>query len=263
MTTADKASMHTPAKDGALALPSRTQKPRATGLTSIHEVGLPIGELKGILADFHDYIDIAKLGIGSAYVTPNLHEKVQAYQDHNIHVYFGGTLFEKFYSQGKLDQYADFLREYGVDWIEVSNGTMAIDVKERIRVIENLKSEFTVVAEVGCKDAGRVMPPSEWVDEMQTLLAAGARYVITEGRDSGTAGLYRSSGELRTGLVADIVRSIDPALIIFESPAPKKQMHFINEFGPNVNLGNVRPREVLALEAQRVGLRSETFWLSP
>lgn len=245
--------------DCMLSLPARTKKPRQIGLTSIHEVGVPLGELRSILEDYAAFVDIAKLGIGSAYVTPNLHEKVKLYHDHDVLVYFGGTLFEKFYSQGKLEGYLDFLREHNVKWIEVSNGTIDISLEERLRIVERIKDEFTVLAEIGCKDTSVVMPPSKWITEMKSLLDAGCKYVITEGRDSGTAGIYRPTGELREGLLADVLGAIDPAFIIFEAPQPKMQMRFINNVGTNVNLGNVRPRELLLLESQRIGLRNETF----
>jgi phosphosulfolactate synthase len=244
-----------------LDLPARTKKPRQHGLTAIHEVGCPVGELRHILSDFHELLDIAKLGVGAAYITPKLEEKVALYREFQVECYFGGTLFEKFYYQSKIDDYVSYLKDLGVNWVEISTGTVDISLSDRARLIERFNKDFHVVSEVGSKDEQTVMPPSEWMREIQTLLDAGARYVITEGRNSGTAGVYRASGEIRTGLVADIISHLDVNRIIFEAPKPEHQMYFIKQVGTNVNLGNVPPRDLLLLEAQRCGLRYETFFV--
>lgn len=245
----------------ALSLPDRTRKPREYGITSVHDVGISIGELRNILTDYGDLIDIAKFGIGTAFVTPRLREKLDLYREFNVTPYFGGTLFEKFYYYGKLDDYLIYLKNLSVNWVEVSTGTIDIPLETRLEIVAHLKKDFVVVGEVGCKDVEKIMPPSQWIHEMRLLLEAGCKYVITEGRDSGTAGVYRPSGELRTGLVSDISSTLLPERIIYEAPQPKAQMFFINLIGPNVNLGNVSPRDLLQLETQRLGLRNETFFL--
>jgi phosphosulfolactate synthase len=243
-----------------LTLPRRTRKPRKHGLTAITDLGLPLAELRGLLTEYADYLDVAKFGIGSAYLTPRLAEKLALYREFNVVPYFGGTLFEKFQKQKKTREYVQYLRDFGVDWIEISNGTIEMSLKERVKLIRSLTGEFNVVAEVGCKDATKVMPPSQWIEELQASLDAGARYVITEGRDSATAGLYRESGEIREGLLSDILHAVDPKRTIFEAPTHKTQMYFINLVGANVNVGNVNPRDLLVLETQRQALRYETFF---
>lgn len=243
-----------------LSLPRRTRKPRKHGLTAITDLGLTLAELREVLSEYADYLDIAKLGIGSAYLTPRLAEKIAAYREFNVIPYFGGTLFEKFQQQRKTREYLKYLEQFGVDWIEISNGTIEMPLKDRVKLIRSLAGNLNVVAEVGCKDAAKIMPPSQWIEELQASLEAGARYVITEGRDSANAGLYRESGEIREGLLTDILRSVDPKRTIFEAPTPKTQMYFINLVGANVNLGNVHARELLVLETQRQGLRYETFF---
>jgi phosphosulfolactate synthase len=243
-----------------LTLPRRTRKPRKHGLTAITDLGLTVAGLRELLTEYSAYLDIAKFGIGSAYLTPRLAEKIALYREFDVVPYFGGTLFEKFQQQRKTPEYLDYLRRFRVDWIEISNGTIDMPIKERVKLIRSLAGEFNVVAEVGCKDAAKVMPPSQWIDELQASLDAGARYVITEGRDSATAGLYRESGEIREGLLSDILHSIDPKRTIFEAPTHKTQMYFINLVGANVNLGNVQTRDLLVLETQRQGLRYETFF---
>jgi phosphosulfolactate synthase len=243
-----------------LTLPRRTRKPRKHGLTAITDLGLTLAELRELLTEYADYLDIAKFGIGSAYVTPRLAEKIAVYREFNVTPYFGGTLFEKFHEQKKTREYLQYLRDFKVDWIEISNGTIEMSLKERVKLIKSLAGEFNVVAEVGCKDATKVMPPSQWIEELQASLDAGAHYVITEGRDSATAGLYRESGEIREGLLSDILHSVDPKRTIFEAPTHKTQMYFINLVGANVNVGNVNPRDLLVLETQRQTLRYETFF---
>ena len=244
-----------------LSLPKRTSGNRTFGLTSVVDFGTPLGELKNILADYSHIIDIAKLGIGSAYVTPNINKKVQLYQEYNVKPYCGGTLFEKSYFQNKIPEYLSYLRNLGIEWIEVSNGTLEIPLRERLQIISELKDEFQVIAEVGSKDADKEMPISEWREEINLLLNAGCKYVITEGRDSGTSGIYEKCGTIKIDLIQELLQNIDPNKIIFEAPSSKHQMYFIKEIGPNVNLGNVKIIDVLILEAQRLGLRSETFYL--
>jgi phosphosulfolactate synthase len=242
-------------------LPKRTQKPRQYGITAIIDLGVTVAELQNILKDYHDYIDIAKFGIGSAYITPNLTEKLKVYREFGITICFGGTLFEKFYHQKKIEVYLEYLKRYQVEMIEISTGAIDIPIEERLDLVKKLKNDFVVASEVGCKDVDRIMPPSQWISEIEALLKAGSRYVITEGRESGTAGLFRSSGEIRTGLVADIIKAVDPKKLIFEAPTAKSQMYFINLLGPNVNLGNIPLNNLLVLEAQRCGLRYETFFM--
>lgn len=244
-----------------LDLPERTSGKRAFGITSIVDFGIPLRELENILSDYWHIIDIAKLGIGSAYVTPNVKKKIDLYKKYDIHPYCGGTLFEKAYYQNKLAEYTDYLEELGIEWIEISNGTIDIPLNERLNLVNQLKTDFNVIAEVGSKDANKHMSTSDWVDEVRSLLEAGCQYVITEGRDSGTSGIYDKSGLIKSDLVNELLKEIDCNKVIFEAPLPKHQMYFINEIGPNVNLGNVKLSDVLILEAQRCGLRCETFFL--
>ncbi len=244
-----------------LDLPERELKPRSKGLTSINDTRLTSLELSGILEDYSQFIDIAKIGIGEAAILPNLDKKISLYKKYNIEVYFGGTLFEKYYYQKKLDSYFEFLKSKEISTIEISTGTIDIPLEERLSIINSIKSEFTIISEVGSKDSANIMAPSVWIKEIQELMKAGSKYVITEGRDSGTSGIYRPSGELRDGLISDIINNTDVNRLIFETPTTKLQMHFINLVGPNVNVGNINPNDVMILETQRLGLRSETFYI--
>lgn len=242
-----------------LDLPERTSGNRKHGLTSVVDLGMPYGELKHLLDEHGDFIDIAKLGMGTAYVTPNLKRKIELFQSYNIIPYCGGTLFEKCYVQNKIPEYLTFLQSLGIDWIEVSTGTLDIPIEERLQMVHQFKKDFHVLAEVGSKDATKEMPASDWMEEIQLLLEAGCDYVITEGRDSATSGIYEKNGTVKDNLIKELLENIDSRKIIFEAPTHEHQMYFINEVGPNVNLGNVKMDDVLILETQRHGLRYETF----
>ncbi|HHY74827.1 MAG TPA: phosphosulfolactate synthase [Bacillus bacterium] len=245
-----------------LEIPKRTTGERIFGLTSIADFGIPVGQLQQLLEDYYCYIDVAKLGVGSAYVTPNLQEKISLYKRYGIKVYCGGTLFEKCYYQGRLKDYIKMLQKLGLEWIEVSNGTLDIPLEKRIDIVNDLKTDFHVLGEVGSKDQSHELSAKHWAFEMNSLLDAGCKYVITEGRDSGTAGIYNPDGEVKKTILKELSKQVEINKIIFEAPTNKQQMFFINTFGPNVNLGNVKIHDVLLLEAERVGLRSETFFMA-
>ncbi len=244
-----------------LKLPERTSKKRRHGLTSIVDFGVTIGELTHILEDYSDFIDFAKLGVGTGYISPNIKEKINIYKQYDIQPYFGGTLFEKVYYQNKLDHYLLYLENLNIDWLEVSTGVLNIPIESRLHVVEKCRQNFKVIGEVGSKDTTKEMTDNEWEFEMTALINAGCEYVIAEGRDSGTAGIYEENGEIKQELIDTMSRRIGHDKIIFEAPTAKSQMYFINSFGPNVNLGNVKLDDVLLLEAQRLGLRAETFFL--
>lgn len=165
-----------------LKLPQRTTRKRTYGITSIMDLGLPVDQLSSILKDYSDFIDFAKLGIGTAYITPNLTKKILLYQAYNVTPYFGGTLFEKCYYQNKITELTRFLKDNNVDWIEISCGTLDIPLKVRLNLIQDLKHEFNILAEVGSKNVIKKMSTDEWINEISLLLDAGSRYCITEGR---------------------------------------------------------------------------------
>jgi phosphosulfolactate synthase len=244
-----------------LELPLRTSGIRTYGLTSIIDYGTPMGELRNILSDYSNIIDIAKMGFGTAYMVPNMKKRVELYQEYDSKPYCGGTFFEKCYYQNKLTEYHMYLLDLGIEWVEVSNGTIDIPIQERLSIISQFKKDFHVIAEVGSKDSNQDLPISTWKNEMELLLEAGCDYVITEGRDSGTSGIYEKSGNIKSDLIHELLKGIDHNKIIFEAPSSKHQMYFIKEIGANVNLGNIKLSDVLVLETQRCGLRSETFYL--
>ncbi len=244
-----------------LDLPWRSAKPRRSGLTAITDNGIPAGELALILESYHLFIDLAKIGVGSAYLEPRLGQKLRLYGDFGIPVYFGGTLFEKYHAQGRLDAYLRWLESLKVSWLEASNGITAVATEEMAGLIGKVARHFNVLAEVGKKKAREGLSPGEWVAAGRAYLQAGCRYVVLEGRHTADVGIYDAGGTLLTGLVKRITADIDPVRIIFEAPTAHSQNQLINLMGTNVNLGNVFVRDLLLLESQRRGLREETFFI--
>ncbi len=242
-------------------LPERTQQPRNYGLTMVMDKGLGVDEVRNFLSVAAPYVDIVKLGFGTAFVTQNLREKIDIYRSHNIPVYFGGTLFEAFLVRNQIDDYVNTVKDYGLTHVEVSDGSITIPHIEKCGYIEKLAKHFTVLSEVGSKDAAHIIPPYKWIELMKAELEAGSTYVIAEAREAGNVGIYRGSGEVREGLVQEILTQIPYEKIIWEAPQKAQQVYFLELLGANVNLGNIAPAEMLPLEAMRYGLRGDTFYL--
>jgi phosphosulfolactate synthase len=242
-------------------IPHRTAKPRNYGLTMVMDKGMGLDGAKDFLSVAAPYVDIVKLGFGTSYVTNNLREKIAIYQSHGIPVYFGGTLFEAFLVRNQFDDYVEVIKEFGLDHVEVSDGSITIPHIEKCGYIEKLAKHVTVLSEVGSKDATHIMPPYKWIELMKAELEAGATYVIAEAREAGNVGIYRGSGEVREGLVQEILTQIPYEQIIWEAPQKSQQVYFLELLGANVNLGNLAPAEVIPLESTRVGLRGDTFEL--
>ncbi|MFN8265984.1 MAG: phosphosulfolactate synthase [Chitinophagaceae bacterium] len=240
-------------------IPDRIQKPRKNGITMVMDKGLSVEEAKNFLSIAKPHVDILKLGFGTSYVTPNLREKIEVYKSNGIPVYFGGTLFEAFLIRNQFEDYISVCRDYGIDYIEVSDGSITIPHAEKCGYIEKLTKYGTVLSEVGSKDAAHIIPPYKWIELMRSELDAGATYVIAEAREAGNVGIYRGSGEVREGLVQEILTQIPEERIIWEAPQKAQQLYFIQLIGCNVNLGNIAPSEMLALEAMRIGLRGDSF----
>jgi phosphosulfolactate synthase len=247
-------------KTMALNLPMREQKQRTKGLTSILDKGIGKDHLKDFLSNCGDYTDVAKLGWGTSIVSNSIKEKIQIYQKNNILVSTGGTLFEIFYVQNKVDEYLEYIKDREFDIVEISDGTIMIPRNEKLKYIEKFKKHCMVFTEIGSKDVKFVTPPSKWVKWIKEEQSAGADYVILEGRESGTVGLYRETGEIRMGLVNEIVEEgISPDTLLFEAPQKAQQVWFIKKFGVNVNLANIASDDVISLETLRLGLRSDTL----
>jgi len=242
-------------------LPERTQKPRIDGLTMVMDKGMGLEEVRNFLSVAAPYVDLVKLGFGTAFVTQHLREKIEIYRSFDVPVYFGGTLFEAFLIRNQFDDYLDVVKQYALEYVEVSDGSITIPHAEKCGYIEKLAQHVTVLSEVGSKDAAHIIPPYKWIELMRAELEAGSAYVIAEAREAGNVGIYRGSGEVREGLVQEILTQIPSERIIWEAPQKAQQVYFLELLGANVNLGNIAPSEVLPLESMRYGLRGDTFHL--
>jgi phosphosulfolactate synthase len=220
--------------------------------------GLSVAEVDGLMEVAGDSVDVVKLGWGTAVVSANLAPKLERYAAHGIPVVLGGTLTEIAIRQGRVDGLIAWLRELGLRHVEISDGTITLEPEVKRELIERLSREFVVLSEVGSKDSDFIMAPYIWVEQIESDLAAGAWKVIAEARESGTAGIYRANGEVRTGLIDEIAHAIDPARMIFDAPLQRQQVWLLTRFGTECNLGNIAPADVLSLETLRLGLRSDT-----
>jgi phosphosulfolactate synthase len=245
--------------DGFLGVPARPGKPREVGITHVMDKGLNLRDIEGLFDTAGQFVDIVKFGWGTSYVTNNLEKKIALYRSFETPVVCGGTLFEAVYGRERLDEFKQWLTEHRFSHVEISDGTLEIPRERKLELIEDFARDFTVLSEVGSKDSDVVYAPYQWVAWIKEELAAGAWKVITEGREGGTAGIYWPSGDMRTGLIDEIVHEIDLTDLVFEAPSTNAQAWFIQKFGPEVNLGNIAPDEVIPLETLRVGLRSDTL----
>lgn len=246
------------ANNDLLQLPQRAAKPRQQGITHVLDRGLSVAQIDGLVEVAGDYVDFVKLGWGTAVATGNLEAKLARYREHGIVVMLGGTLTELAIAQNRLDRLVAWMHELELEHIEVSDGTISLEHDRKLELISRLAQEFTVLSEVGSKDDTRIMAPYRWVEQIQSELEAGAWKVIAEARESGRVGIFRHDGEVRMGLIDEIVHAVEPDRLLFEAPLKEQQVWFVRRLGPDVNLGNITPEDVLSLETVRVGLRSDT-----
>tara|TARA_B100000809_G_scaffold51214_1_gene46380 strand:+ start:342 stop:1109 length:768 start_codon:yes stop_codon:yes gene_type:complete len=240
-------------------IPARPAKPRDTGVTMVMDKGLSIRQLEDMIEASGDYIDIVKLGWATSYVYPQLQRKLDILKEAKIPAYFGGTLFEAFTIRDQFSDYQKLLDKYDMEYAEVSDGSMIMDHDKKCEYIRTMAKQVTVLSEVGSKDAEKIIPPYKWIELMKAELDAGAWKVIGEARESGNVGLFRSDGEVRSGLVQEILTQIPADKILWEAPQKEQQVFFIKLCGQNVNLGNIATNEIIPLETIRLGLRSDTF----
>jgi len=240
-------------------LPARVQKPRDSGITMVMDKGLSLREVENFIEVAGIYTDMVKLGWATSYVTPNLDQKLKLYKDAGIPVYFGGTLFEAMIVRGQFDDYRRLLDKYDLAYAEVSDGSIEITHDVKCKYISELAKQVTVISEVGSKDVQKIFAPYKWIQLMKAEIEAGSWKVIAEARESGNVGIYRDSGEVRQGLVDEILTQIPEQTIIWEAPQKPQQVWFIKLIGANVSLGNIAPNDIIPLETLRLGIRSDTF----
>jgi len=242
-------------------LPVRTEKPRDSGLTMVIDSGLGLGAIRDYLENCGEFVDYVKLGWGTAIISGKLKEKIALYRQYGIPVCLGGTFFELAHVHGKIKEYRDMVGELGLEIVEVSDGTIEMPTEQKLTYIREFSRDFKVLSEFGSKDAEVVVAPSKWVAGMKREFEAGAWKCIAEGRESGTAGLYRTTSELRTGLVDEICEAMAQTNLLWEAPQKGQQAWFVKMFGSNVNLGNIAMSDVIPLETLRLGLRGDTLMM--
>lgn len=244
---------------GLVPLPARAAKPRTVGFTHVVDPGLTRVEAEGLMEVAAPHVDVVRLGWGSALVTGALEAKLATYREHDVAPMLGGTLTELAYRHGRVDALIEALQRLEIAHVEVSEGTLDLEPGDKRRLIGRLSAEFTVFAEIGSKD-GRLAPSAAlWVRQASEALEAGADKIVCEGRVSGDAGLYTSDGAIRDELVDALVSAAGVERLIFEAPRRSQQAWLIRHFGPDVNLGNVLPHDLIAVESLRLGLRSDTL----
>lgn len=242
-----------------LSLPRRSEKPRRAGVTHVLDAGMPPSAVEDVLDSAGEFIDVWKLGWGTAYLDSALSLKVKTCARHGVLACPGGTLLEAAWLQGAADAFFDWVEVVGFETVEVSNGVSGMSTQHKRRLIEQAAERFTVLAEVGSKDPHAPVSPQAWADEAEQDAAAGARWILAEGRESGQAGLYRADRSVREEVVDALVDRVGLPRLVFEAPNKSQQAWLLRRFGPEVNLGNVAPDEVLGLEALRLGLRADTL----
>lgn len=240
-------------------IPDRSPKPRQNGITMVMDKGLSVREIEDMIEVAHPHIDIVKLGWATSFVTPNLDDKMAAYRNANIPVYFGGTLFEAFVVRNQFDDFRRLIDRYQLSYAEVSDGSVDMPADVKCEYIRTLAEQVTVLSEVGSKDEEKIIPPYKWIKLMRAELEAGAWKVIGEAREAGNVGLFRASGEVRQGLVEEILTEIPSDRILWEAPQKAQQVWFVKLLGADVNLGNIASNDLVPLETIRLGLRGDTF----
>lgn len=241
-------------------IPERDEKPRKKGLTMVMDKGLSLQEAVNLCDSSGHLIDYIKLGFGTSLVSKNVQEKINVYKEHNIRVYFGGTLFESFIIRKMYDEYRDYVNKFHLDMVEVSDGCMHMEHDDKCEYIRKLSQEFTVISEVGSKEAEIIIAPNKWIKMMNKELQAGSVNVIAEARESGNVGIFRSNGSAHVVLVNKILSGVPADKILWEAPNKSQQVWFVKLLGADVNLGNIATNEVISLETIRLGLRGDTFF---
>ena len=241
-------------------LPLRTDKPRENGLTMVMDKGLSLNQAEDFLTVGHNYIDIIKLGFGTSIITTDIVNKIKIYKENGSLVYAGGTLFEAFAVRNQIDDYKRYLNKIGLQMVEISDGSMKIEHDLKCEIISEFSKDFRVISEVGSKDNSVNINEVNWIKWMKNELSAGSWKVIAEGRESGNSGVFNQNGGIKNRLIEKITNQIDNNKILWEAPNKDQQVWFINQFGANVNLGNIDTNEVIPLECLRLGLRGDTFY---
>ena len=240
-------------------IPKRPEKPRTKGLTMIMDKGLSLNEAENMVVLKSELTDIVKLGFGTSVLTRYIDKKISLYKEAGIDVYTGGTLFEAFIVRNQIDDFYRLMDKLKLEMVEVSDGCIQMEHDKKCELIHKLSKDFKVISEIGSKDESLTIEDDKWISYMKKELEAGSWKVIAEAREGGNVGMFETNGDIKCKLIKNITKEIDISNILWEAPLKKQQIWFINEFGANVNLGNISPNSIISLECLRLGLRGDTF----
>ena len=240
-------------------IPKRPVKPRTNGLTMIMDKGLSLNEAENMVVLKSELTDIVKLGFGTSLLTRYIDKKISLYKEAGIDVYTGGTLFEAFIVRNQIDDFYRLMDKLKLEMVEVSDGCIQMEHDKKCELIHKLSKDFKVISEIGSKDESLTIEDDKWISYMKKELEAGSWKVIAEAREGGNVGMFETNGDIKGKLIKNITKEIDISNILWEAPLKKQQIWFINEFGANVNLGNISPNSIISLECLRLGLRGDTF----
>ena len=240
-------------------IPKRPEKPRTKGLTMIMDKGLSLNEAENMVVLKSELTDIVKLGFGTSLLTRYIDKKISLYKEAGIDVHTGGTLFEAFVVRNQIDDFYRLMEKLKLEMIEVSDGCIQMEHDKKCELIHKLSKDFKVISEIGSKDESLTIEDDKWISYMKKELEAGSWKVIAEAREGGNVGMFETNGDIKGKLIKNITKEIDISNILWEAPLKKQQIWFINEFGANVNLGNISPNSIISLECLRLGLRGDTF----
>ena len=240
-------------------IPKRSSQPRSEGLTMVMDKGLSLNEAENMVALKSEIADIVKLGFGTSLLTRFIKEKINLYKQSGMMVYTGGTLFEAFIIRNQFDDFCKLMDQLDLEMVEVSDGSISIEHDQKCELIQKLSKNYKVISEIGSKDESITLQDSDWVKFMRKEIEAGSWKVIAEAREGGNVGIFEQNGDVKTHLVKQISKEIELSQILWEAPQKEQQVWFINNFGANVNLGNISPNDIISLECLRLGLRGDTF----
>lgn len=252
--------------ENVIEMPSekRADKPRVTGITMVIDKGMGLHRLQDLVESSGEFIDVIKLTFGTSafYDKDYLIQKNEMIASANIDVMPGGTFLEVAAWQNRLDDYLKRAQDLKFTAIEVSDGTIEIDLEARKEIIrKSLDRGFKVITEVGKKDPKETLPISLVHKTIQEDMKNGAFKVIIEAREAGKGvGIYDQDGKIKSNELDNIIAGVDNISdLIWEAPIKNQQQTLILRWGPNVNLGNIPPDEILALEALRQSVRGDTL----
>ena len=247
-------------------IPQRPEKPRDTGITMMIDWGMGVAQQRDILDIAGAYIDIAKIAVGLSGIISErvLTKKIAAYADHQVSAFIGGQFLEYgVYHQGMeiAKRYYEEARRVGFEYVEVSDNNLEISPEDKYELVRMGVEDFglKILGEVGSKT--ECSSTQAMVDGIKGCLASGAWKVFVEGAEFTD----KQDGSIREDVIDGVTKGVDLKDIIFELPGHwisnvhacgihDMEVFLIQQFGPEINIANVAPGEIMMLETLRTGV---------